>query len=89
MDTSQGDNMSGQTPKMRDGWYAVRIMSALLAVVECGAAVVLANQAKVTTALALPGWMSVAVTATAIGIAILVGITVAICSVGRRHYINV
>lgn len=70
------------------GWYAVGVVAAVIAVIECSAVVVLINRDSVIEALGLPGWVPPVATAVAVVLAAMVAIAAAVGAVPNRHRIE-
>ena len=70
-------------------WYIVAVVAAVIAVTECGAAVVVVNRPDVIAGFGLAPWVPAVVSAIAILLAIAVAAATALGAVPRRHTITV
>lgn len=70
-------------------WYIVAVVAAVIAVTECGAAVVVVNRPDVIAGFDLAPWVPPAVTVVAILLAIVIAAATALGAVPRRHSITV
>ena len=70
-------------------WYIVAVVAAVIAVTECGAAVVVINRPEVIAGFDLASWVPPVVSAVAIVLAIVVAAATALGAVPRRHTIAV
>lgn len=70
-------------------WYIVAVVAAVIAVTECGAAVVVVHRPEVVAGFELAPWVPGAVTAVAVLVAVLVAGAIALAAVPRRHRMTI
>lgn len=70
-------------------WYIVAVVAAVIAVTECGAAVVVVHRPEVITGFELAPWVPGLVTTVAVVVALVVAGATALAAVPRRHLMTV